>query len=470
MPLPWKKAKRSRISQLVADHLNTPKHGGSLVVETGFPTSLVDLFVKNRDRLKKPSKKKRSTALDPKVQSFSPLPPFKNSLNSNDSSNASALDSESENSNQGTCFASGVGDEIVVGNVVSSFESNVRVRGGDHIVVEEGVEIANSKGVLMVVWKMFFVVVLALGTKKFAVGVTLSAFLLFSLEYVGVHICRFFIPCSEAKKLLKSLIQRVMCFGRTKQGEVEEELSGSKIHRGREVSLISDCSALIKGHDLNTQIVWPKSIVEDIQVEQPKSYIEEIQSVNEIPDDTHSKNVVVEKEEDCGSEVSDFKNVKSRRAKLKSKMKKLFLKKLRSSKKRGLDLKSEVCSPEGEDKVEELGEDNDKEPCELVSDDRLLSLSSRRYDGQEDADAICSSERLLQGEMETAVVSEGVQLDTRRNSGYLALFLIVLAGLVGGRILALLLTLCWCLMLKSGEQLRRCVKVSMVRSFVKFSC
>ncbi|KAG5562317.1 hypothetical protein RHGRI_005144 [Rhododendron griersonianum] len=62
MPL-WKKAaKCNRISKLVSDHIHSPhKRGGSLVVETGFPTSLVDLFVKNRDRLKKPSKKKKKS-------------------------------------------------------------------------------------------------------------------------------------------------------------------------------------------------------------------------------------------------------------------------------------------------------------------------------------------------------------------------------------------------------------------------
>ncbi|CAB4276594.1 unnamed protein product [Prunus armeniaca] len=59
MPLPWKKMRVNRISQFVAD-LQSPKRGGSLVVQTGFPTSLVDLFVKNRDHLKKPSKKNKN--------------------------------------------------------------------------------------------------------------------------------------------------------------------------------------------------------------------------------------------------------------------------------------------------------------------------------------------------------------------------------------------------------------------------
>ncbi|CAL1402806.1 unnamed protein product [Linum trigynum] len=56
MPLPWKKPKVSAISRIVAD-LPSPKHGHSLVVQTGFPTSLVDLFWKNHDRIKKPYSK-----------------------------------------------------------------------------------------------------------------------------------------------------------------------------------------------------------------------------------------------------------------------------------------------------------------------------------------------------------------------------------------------------------------------------
>uniref|UniRef100_A0A803LLK2 Uncharacterized protein n=1 Tax=Chenopodium quinoa TaxID=63459 RepID=A0A803LLK2_CHEQI len=57
MPSLWKKQKGNRISRLVADLQTGPKRGGSLVVETGFPTSLIDQFVKNRDKLKKPKSK-----------------------------------------------------------------------------------------------------------------------------------------------------------------------------------------------------------------------------------------------------------------------------------------------------------------------------------------------------------------------------------------------------------------------------
>ncbi|CAN0890321.1 hypothetical protein LINGRAHAP2_LOCUS16365 [Linum grandiflorum] len=44
-------------------HHHSSKHGNSLVVQSGFPASLVDLFYKNRDRLKKkePSSRKMKT-------------------------------------------------------------------------------------------------------------------------------------------------------------------------------------------------------------------------------------------------------------------------------------------------------------------------------------------------------------------------------------------------------------------------
>ncbi|KAJ6293461.1 hypothetical protein OIU78_025441 [Salix suchowensis] len=67
MPLPWKKNKVSRFSRIVAD-LQSPKGGSSLVVETGFPTSLVDLFVKNRERLKKPTGKKKKKKRQQQLQ------------------------------------------------------------------------------------------------------------------------------------------------------------------------------------------------------------------------------------------------------------------------------------------------------------------------------------------------------------------------------------------------------------------
>ncbi|XP_039056798.1 uncharacterized protein LOC120199885 [Hibiscus syriacus] len=83
MHFPWKKRKVTRISRLVAGLLLSPKRGGSLVVETGFPTSLVDLFVKNRDRFRKSSKTK-SSSISTHPLPLSPPSPCNETLQSPD--------------------------------------------------------------------------------------------------------------------------------------------------------------------------------------------------------------------------------------------------------------------------------------------------------------------------------------------------------------------------------------------------
>ncbi|XP_056863999.1 uncharacterized protein LOC130511151 [Raphanus sativus] len=53
MSLLWKKPKSGRLSRFMSEFHKSPKLGRIMVVETGFPTSLIDLFFKNRDRPKK---------------------------------------------------------------------------------------------------------------------------------------------------------------------------------------------------------------------------------------------------------------------------------------------------------------------------------------------------------------------------------------------------------------------------------
>ncbi|KAL5565090.1 hypothetical protein UlMin_028254 [Ulmus minor] len=124
MPLPWKKTKVTKISQIVAN-LQSPKHGRLLVVKNGFPTSLIDLFINNRDCLKMPSMKNKKK---------------------------------------------------------SKKRNNSILVQWRHVVVEEFV---GGSFLFLVLLKNFAMVVLALSTKKLAVGITLLAFLLFCLEYLG---------------------------------------------------------------------------------------------------------------------------------------------------------------------------------------------------------------------------------------------------------------------------------------------
>ncbi|KAI3678195.1 hypothetical protein L6452_37480 [Arctium lappa] len=159
MPFSWKKKTRcSRFSQLVADHLQSPKHGGSLVVETGFPTSLIDLYVRNRSRFRKSSTKKQT-----------PLSSSSDSLVDLNNLSSGASDYREI-------------DEIIEEDVVGG---NVEIHDSSIIEVESSVEMAKLNPVLVAALKVLFFVVLILGTKRFKFGITVSAFLLFFLELVG---------------------------------------------------------------------------------------------------------------------------------------------------------------------------------------------------------------------------------------------------------------------------------------------
>lgn len=154
MPLLWKKAKTTRMSRMVAD-LQSPKRGGSLVVETGFPTSLIDLFVKNRDRLRKPSIKKRKNK------------------NKNDNVLVDDDDDSTNDTNRVVDRAPAVvPDEVEIpsGVVLDATMPEKTARVGVEIL-------AAMVGVLAVAF-------LALSTKKLAVVVTLSAFALLLVELV----------------------------------------------------------------------------------------------------------------------------------------------------------------------------------------------------------------------------------------------------------------------------------------------
>ncbi|XP_047952628.1 uncharacterized protein LOC125198292 [Salvia hispanica] len=167
MPFPWKKVKSGRISRLVNDHLHISqkrRDGSSLVVETGFPTSLIDLFIKNREKLKKPSKKKRGVC-DPAVEGspiFCPPPPP---------------------SPVGSPLRRSVSPIPPPPIEIRNADEAVEERGG----AESGGEARDREvnGVLVMIFKIFTVVVLGFSTKRLALGITISAALLLLLEYAG---------------------------------------------------------------------------------------------------------------------------------------------------------------------------------------------------------------------------------------------------------------------------------------------
>ncbi|PSS29016.1 DNA-directed RNA polymerase subunit beta like [Actinidia chinensis var. chinensis] len=472
MPLPWKKAKKcNRITQLVADHLNSPKHGGPLVVETGFPISLVDLFVKNRDILKKSTKKKRINAKTPDPipilsRPSSPLcvPPSSKHLNSP---------------------LGRFRNEVVV---VEDADEQSGVVGDDGC--EENGVVVGQKRILMVILKMVFVVfVLALATRKFVVGIMVTAFSPLFVEFAGKRLCRLVEPCADAQKSLRCFIERVVCIVGIKDGVFEEAIQQEEttltVSRGSVLMKRDNMNdptqeivvsqpnyhlgsrELMEGHKMN-------DVIQKIEIVQPSPSLVppslEIQSVKYefdlrsgeekwVSKEKGTRKEVIEEEKASENDGLDVKSGRTRSGRIKSKIKKLVPKKFHHSRKKHLEWKSEPNSSGGDNKVKIV------EEKELVEDGQQIALENGGYypssltcGGNGDQvtveDPICSSCELSCENSEESIVREHVRRETHRNSGYLMIFVIVLVGLVAGRVSALGLTLSWCLLLKSVETLK----------------
>lgn len=161
MPFPWKKNRVPRISQFVAD-LQSPKRGGSLVVETGFPTSLIDLFVKNRNRFKKNRSKKYPPPNIPDPPPPSPATP----------------------------------PSPHVPTVLTP-----KIEQNDDRVTECGHGFAVN-GVILV--KILMVLALVASVKRITVGITVSAFALLLLEYAGKRV----VLCSVVESWFQKVVKR----------------------------------------------------------------------------------------------------------------------------------------------------------------------------------------------------------------------------------------------------------------------
>ncbi|CAH9076338.1 unnamed protein product [Cuscuta epithymum] len=363
MGLSWKKAKRTAIiCQMLKDHFNHQKAAASpLVVETGFPTSLVDLIVNHRDRFKKPSPSARfnnkispppSSAGDPILL---PLPP-----------------SQAPPSPSGASIAT-----------TGTRESDDPAIGG-----QDGE--ANSNKVLSGVLTMVVLAGLALGAKKFAVGITLSAFLLVILDYLSRNVFRYETPAIFTKSRENLRLMMI-------------EAHRFTISR-RVTKLDEEVAVLDEGYDeMNDPMDETHEIVGDEAIKDPS--LDQRCAMGDLIEEDHG-------------EGPQPKRGKSRRAKIRSKMKKLFPSKKTARKDSKLEMKNltgEVKPPPTRRKEAEL-----------------------ECDDEEAKDAAFSP--------------QGVE--TRESSGYLLLILVMVAfaGVVmGGRIYALFFTLTCCFLSKPIE-------------------
>ncbi|EOA16682.1 hypothetical protein CARUB_v10004874mg [Capsella rubella] len=413
MPLPWKKSKSSRISRFVSDLQQSPKHGGSLVVETGFPTSLIDLFVKNRDRLKKQSSKrvnKSQTAqtAPPRRRASSPPPPPPPSL-----------------SLQRRMSLPVKLDQALVSEdppLVSKLEETPvdRLAGGGNCVNRGG---GGGCCVLMVVvFKVFMVAVLALSTKKLAVGITLSAFALLFLELAVARLFTLLNLCPDAQIRVDSLIEKLIGKRHKEKPEEKEEESTSTHDRRRKVSF-----EIIEEPREESRVVVP----------QPEKRLDSNSLTLE-----KTKKPVAEEEKKEMQTIRDvvFKTEKSKSAKLKSKIvKKIVPKKLRSYKKKK---KMKMKEKEEEVEVEAEEEGSTTEVSSLYSEERVESEISERDD------LLSSNPPLLESCAEIGE-EEGEEMRSKGDlTKVIGLIVIVLVGLLSGKVFAIGLTLSWCLILR----------------------
>lgn len=427
MPLPWTKNRVTRISEIAAD-LKSPKRCGSLVLETGFPTSLIDLFVKNRSHFRKPKPKSNKP-----VHRETGFPTF---------------DPPPETPSSSGCAGSGRDEAPSLTQLVTAtLRGNDGVAGSGHGVRSGGG--SGSKTVLIAFLGMLGVVVLIASLEKVTVGITVSAFALLFFEHL----------CSNANGEMNEFFTRGVwscCFWFQKL-----QLGMKKDCEGPEPKIVEGDTDNVVLSDL---VVGVESF-EEIEV------VETGSEVGVCSEETccvggDNKCGFYEMQEDSNGKVVDSRETKgSRSVKFKSKMKKLLPKKFRGSRKEG-KASSEGSGTDKKDKSPSFEiEEEQKEEMVMDSGSRsplLLKIKLECIKENEVDHAVTVSQ-------DVTMNSEDRRINRVGNSGYMILFVIVLVGLVVGRFPALILTMTWCFMLKivtsRGRSLAPLIKCSVPKSW-----
>lgn len=494
MPVPWKKSKSSKV---FGDRMNSSKNGGSLVVETGFPTSIVDLFHKHRDKIMKKSlNKKQSQEILPPVGAPSSSVIMNNLMNSSDSDSTTGnsrkgpkklvktlklpkklVNQESiKSDNAEKCRTSSVNQEKNLSKLGNADKGSMKMENPVANLEESSPGMVNTvvtrRRVFLAFFKVSFVVILAMGTNRLVVGVSVSALSLFFLEYLGKYLYGLLKPRLNSTRMGKS-------FKSMGSRKMEGSVTGSVRNEGDEKledeGVATDCCASVKGENLN-----------DPSNEKPKPIVRAESNLDSMAaessnvdcdkglktDEADSNKGVFGKEEDGGSiKLMDPKCKGSRRAKVKSKLKKLVSKKILRPKRKSSDSKSEEpYSTEEDIQEKERGKEIEQPECscEEIEQSRCCGETSEQSKcrGEEFEQSKCRAELSDDGTEFLSDVNsdsfEGSKSDTepsvtnviveklgRKTEGtlkYCVLCVIVLGGLVGGRSLAVVLTLICCLM------------------------
>ncbi|CAI8590358.1 unnamed protein product [Vicia faba] len=365
MPFPWKKKNRvTRISQIVAD-LQSPKRGRSLFVETGFPTSLIDLFVKNRNRFKKSRFKKpvQTENIDP-----SPPPPPSPVTSSPPSSELPFQVVPTPN-------------PLICDNT-------------DGAAVDEAPPVENLSSMVRskaIIVKTLTVIVLAASVKELTVAITVSAFALLFLENALKRAVSCLKPCSNASVSIESRFQKILF--RVKENEIQQP-----------VTVFNEIELLNLNHD-------------EIEAVEEKSE-EELGICCELEDSLVSECKIKGK----GSRSGRFK------ATMVKKLQKFRSRKEKKEEEKGISISNNNNYSYEDNEVE------DKEAIIII-----------KNEVRDDCGITYSTESILAG---------------KKNSGYAILVMIVLVGLIVGRLQALVLTIGWCFLVKMVKVIWRSKNVS----------
>ncbi|XP_042515673.1 uncharacterized protein LOC122089955 [Macadamia integrifolia] len=491
MPLPWKKSHSGRVSRLVADLRSSRKHGGSsLVVETGFPTSLIDLIVKNRDRLKKKKKNKNGVAASEEWEPIAfPSSPICSSVSSSPSSSpstglvasapigkeilplppiSSSLTASSDSSSDLVSWSPSTGPVVSASQIDNSNRPPFGVEIPP-LVANLATDVASRGtvrcvGAFTLIVMGLFMVILGFATEKLAVGITISTFLLLFLELVAVRAFYFHKPCPDLQKSFNNFAERVLLFFvRRRREPITENLSS-----------LTETEPLHFDFDsLSSERRWGINLVDDYrsyneeeQLEEPgfdlinRRWSSETEihllerrwrpeigfDLSERRSISASINIDKARAKDISSgengEAQSFEiqivqstnlgTHKTMNGRLKSKklFKKLVPKKFRSHKK-AFDRKNKLESSEEEAKCEQGDPEDELKPEELNSSDDVSQVDTN-------GDLV-----------------EEYGGSTEDTYGFIIMVLIVLSGLVQGRFMAIMLTMIWYLLVKSVQTAKR---------------
>jgi hypothetical protein len=223
MPSPSKKPRAAAALGRFISSLRPDRRSGatgSLPVQTGFPTSLADLYVKNQSRLKKPCKK------------------TKKKRHGNNSECALTVGSASDATDSATSLvlsSSGNADEVIAEEVrIPSVSNDVLVCPRRNSLRFGFVAILN----------ILVLALLAILGKKLIVGFTALAFFLWFLDSVRLDLVQFFNPRAEVRTNLCLEQRSFALVSPIREVEIQTESDSTEVEIRAELNQSSESDVI----------------------------------------------------------------------------------------------------------------------------------------------------------------------------------------------------------------------------------